>query len=135
MSSEAVATQRKQLQISFDEFNQIRLLDAESFKQTEQLSNECSTFSDKIESFNKIVNSLLDVLTSQSQKIERQKLMAIGQRNRITVETDTRKRKQQELQYMISQKQAELQRLTDYLDSLTKVEQEQKTVIEKLSKN
>lgn len=62
-------------------------------------------------------------------------LQAIGQRNRKDTETETRKRRQQELQFLISQKQSELQRLHDQYDSLIKVEQEQKILTEKLSKN
>ena len=60
---------------------------------------------------------------------------AIGQRNRKETETETRKRRQQELQFLIVQKQSELQRLHDQYDSLLKIEQEQKVLTEKLNKN
>ena len=62
-------------------------------------------------------------------------LQAIGQRNRKDTESETRKRRQQELQFLIAQKQSELQRLHDQHDSLLKVEQEQKVLMEKLNKH
>jgi intraflagellar transport protein 20 len=89
----------------------------------------------EIGTFSKTVGALTEILNTQSEKIEVEKLRAIGQRNRKDTETETRKRRQQELLFLIQQKQSELQRLHDQLDSLTKVEQEQKILIEKLNKN
>jgi hypothetical protein len=37
---------RKHVQISFDDLNRIRILDAEHFKQTETLAEECTQFND-----------------------------------------------------------------------------------------
>lgn len=89
----------------------------------------------EIGTFSKTVGALTDILTSQSEKIETEKLRAIGQRTRKEAETETRKRRQQDLQFLIAQKQSELQRLHDQFESLQKVEQEQKLITEKLSKN
>ena len=84
--------------------------------------------------FSKTVGALTEILNTQSDKIEIEKLRAIGQRNRKETEAETRKRKQQELQFLIQQKQSELQRLHDQYESLLKIEQEQKVLTEKLSK-
>lgn len=84
--------------------------------------------------FSKTVGALTEILNTQSDKIETEKLRAIGQRNRKETESETRKRKQQELQFLIQQKQSELQRLHDQYESLLKIEQEQKVLTEKLSK-
>jgi len=89
----------------------------------------------EIEHFSKIVQSLVTLLSEQSQKIERAKLQAIGQRNRIESETENRKRKQSELNFMTAQAQAELQRAVDEYESLVKVEKEQQAIIERLSKS
>lgn len=88
----------------------------------------------EIQVFSKTVGALTEILNTQSDKIEIEKLRAIGQRNRKETEAETRKRKQQELQFLIQQKQSELQRLHDQYDSLLKIEQEQKVLTEKLSK-
>jgi intraflagellar transport protein 20 len=88
----------------------------------------------EIGTFSKTVGALTEILNSQSEKIETEKLRAIGQRTRKDAETETRKRRQQELQFLIAQKQSELQRLHDQFESLQKVEQEQKLLTEKLTK-
>ena len=59
---------------------------------------------------------------------------AIGQRNLLESEAENRKRKQHELQYLIAQKQLEIQRCQEYYDSLVRVEQEQKATTDKLAR-
>ena len=46
-----------------------------------------------------------------------------------------RKRRQQELQFLIAQKQLEIQRAQDHFDSLTHIDKEQKAIIERLSQH
>jgi len=125
---------RKAVQISFDDSNRIRILDAEHFKTTESLAEECTTFNDKIHTFSKTVTGLTEILNAQSEKIEVEKLRAIGQRTRKDAENETRKRRQGELAFAIAQKQAELQRLQEQYETLVKIEMEQKVLIEKLNK-
>ena len=67
--------------------------------------------------------------------IEAEKLKAIGLGNRIDSEQEVRKRKQVELQAMINEKKAELERLNTQHDSLVRVDAEQKALIEKLTNN
>lgn len=76
-----------------------------------------------------------DVMESKSKVIEAEKLRAIGLANRVDHEKEVRKRKQLELQAMINEKKAELERLATQYDSLTRVEAEQKALIEKLTNN
>lgn len=125
---------KKHVQISFDDLNRIRILEAEQFKQTETLADECTNFVEKIQLFTSSVSQLVEVLTAQSNKIEREKMLAIGQRNFIESETETRKRRQTEYHYLIAQKKQEQQRLVDHYESLQRIENEQKLSIEKLSK-
>ena len=70
-----------------------------------------------------------------SQAIEAEKLKAIGLGNRVDSEREVRKRKQLELQAMINEKKAELERLSAQHDTLTSVELQQKALIEKLTNN
>ena len=62
--------------------------------------------------------------------IEAEKLKAIGLGNRVDSEREVRKRKQLELQAMINEKKAELERLSAQHDSLTSVELQQKALID-----
>ena len=82
-----------------------------------------------------MVTTLNEVLEQQAQKIEDQKLRAIGARNKIEGEEDNRRKKEQELKTLINEKKMMLERLTYQFESLQKVENEQKLTIEKLSNN
>jgi len=121
--------------ISFDELNRIRLLDPEQFKHAESLADESGAFVSKVEQFAQTTEALVAILTEQSKKIEQEKLMAIGMRNRVASEIETRKSREKELQALIDQKQLELDRQIAYYESLKKVEQEQRTVLDKLTKS
>ena len=59
---------------------------------------------------------------------------AIGARNVLESEAENRKRKQHELQYLIAQKQLEIQRCQEYFDSLVRVEHEQKATMDRLAR-
>ncbi|CAE7940398.1 MP3 [Symbiodinium necroappetens] len=121
------------IDITFDEDNRIRVMPKEKFKQTESLEAECHGFADKIQAFSGTVDMLVEVLDGEAQKIEEEKLRAIGQRNRAEMEAEARRRKQLSMQAAIQEKTAELERLVFQLNSLERVEREQFALIEKLS--
>ena len=52
--------------ITFDENNQIRVLSADKFRETENLKNECIDFLKKIMQFNEMVTTLNEVLEQQA---------------------------------------------------------------------
>lgn len=132
--------------ITFDENNQIRVLSADKYRETENLKGECIDFLKskqiiplnlilEIMSFNEQVTTLTEVLEQQAEKIESAKLRAIGARNKIEGEEDNRRKKEQELKTLINEKKMMLERLTFEYESLCKVENDQKLTIEKLSNN
>ena len=121
--------------ITFDENNQIRVLAADKYRETENVKSETIDFLKRIMSFNEMVNTLIEVLESQASKIEDAKLKAVGARNKIEGEEDNRRKKEQEIKTLINEKRLLLERLTFEFDSLQKVESEQKSTIEKLSNN
>ena len=74
--------------ITFDDNNQIRVLEAEKYKETENLKNESLSFLKskvmgwhkrmiEIVNFNEMVGGVTDVLNSQAQRIEEEKLKAL----------------------------------------------------------
>jgi len=77
----------------------------------------------------------MSIIKAQAENIEREKLKAIGVRNKVKAEVDIRKRKLREFQQLISEKQNELERHSVEYDSLLKVEHDQKKLIERLSNN
>ncbi len=121
--------------ITFDENNQIRVLAADKYRETENLKGECIDFLKKIMNFNDMVSTLIEVLDSQAQKIEDAKLKAVGSRNKIEGEEDNRRKREQELKTLVNEKKMMLERLTYQFESLQKVANEQKLTIEKLSNN
>ncbi|TNV82242.1 hypothetical protein FGO68_gene970 [Halteria grandinella] len=121
--------------ITFDENNQIRVLAADKYRETENLKGECIDFLKKIMNFNDMVSTLIDVLDSQAQKIEDAKLKAVGSRNKVEGEEDNRRKREQELKTLINEKKMMLERLNYQYESLQKVANEQKLTIEKLSNN
>ena len=82
-----------------------------------------------------MVGSLVEVLDSQAVKIEQEKLRAVGIRNQLENESENRKKKQQELDQLINEKRAELERYMYQLESLAKVEEKQRKTIERLRNN
>lgn len=124
-----------EVDITFDEDNRIRVMPKEKYQQTESLDQQCQAFTEKIQAFGGTVQTLVEVLDGEAQKIEYEKLRAIGQRNRAEMEADARRRKQQNMQATIAEKTAEMERLVFQLNSLERAEREQKALIEKLSNN
>jgi intraflagellar transport protein 20 len=85
--------------------------------------------------FNQLIKSLNDVLESHSKKIEKEKLKALGKRNQLYEEIESREKREQELKVLIREKKEELERLKFQNGSLMKIENEQRMIIEKLSNN
>jgi intraflagellar transport protein 20 len=74
-------------------------------------------------------------LENHSKKIENEKLKALGKRNQLYEEVESREKKEQEIKVLIREKKEELERLIFQFGSLQKIEIEQKLAIEKLSNN
>ena len=99
------------------------------------LHEECGQFLTKTRAFNELVNEFIEVMEARARLIEAEKLRAIGLANRVDAEAEARKRKQLELQALINEKKAELERLGAQHDSLVRVDAEQRGLIEKLTNN
>jgi intraflagellar transport protein 20 len=80
--------------ITFDENNQIRVLSADKYRETENVKSETIDFLKKIMSFNDMVSTLIEVLDTQAEKIEDAKLKAVGARNKIEGEEDNRRKRE-----------------------------------------
>jgi intraflagellar transport protein 20 len=85
--------------------------------------------------FNSLIKSLNELLEIHSKKIEKEKLKALGKRNQLYEEVQSREKREQELKVLIREKKEELERLKFQYTSLLKIEEEQKIIIEKLSNN
>ncbi|PRP89855.1 hypothetical protein PROFUN_00197 [Planoprotostelium fungivorum] len=121
--------------LSFDKSGSIRVLDQEKYDTAKNLQEQCSDFVKRTDTFEKIVSSFMELVEKKARLIEAEKLKAIGLRNLVESERDVRKRKQREMQTLIQEKQAELDRYTKQYQSILQVQTEQRVLIEKLSNN
>eukprot|EP00310_Coccolithus_braarudii_P017377 CAMPEP_0183342200 /NCGR_PEP_ID=MMETSP0164_2-20130417/8357_1 /TAXON_ID=221442 /ORGANISM="Coccolithus pelagicus ssp braarudi, Strain PLY182g" /LENGTH=137 /DNA_ID=CAMNT_0025512715 /DNA_START=23 /DNA_END=436 /DNA_ORIENTATION=+ len=113
----------------------LHLLPPEQMADSTALHEECKEFLGWTKQFNEMVADFITTMESRSKVIETEKLKAIGLGNRVDAEGEVRKRKHLELQAMINEKKAELERLNAQHDSLIRVDAEQKALIEKLTNN
>ncbi len=72
-------------------------------------------------------------LSGEAAVVEAAKLKAIGQRNLVSAEVETRRRRGRELQALIDERNAELARVSAECDSLVKLEGAQREAIGRLS--
>ena len=82
-----------------------------------------------------MIKSIAEVLEKHSKVIEQEKLKALGKRNQLYEEVESREKRAQELKVLIREKKEELERLKYQSESLLKIEDEQRMTIEKLSNN
>ncbi|KAJ8322703.1 hypothetical protein BDV3_006972 [Batrachochytrium dendrobatidis] len=116
--------------IKFDEFSKIRILDPTQYDVSSKLKEECKEFTSKISEFNDIIGVFQDLLSSKAQQIEREKLKTIGLRLQVESEVIHRKAMQVQIQSLIDERQAELDRLIVQHDSLQRLLQDQQTFID-----
>lgn len=85
--------------------------------------------------FNQLVKTINDVLLTHTSKIEKEKLKALGKRNQLYEEIESKDKREQEIKVLIREKKEELERLKSQYTSLVTIEEEQLITIEKLSNN
>ena len=87
--------------VMFDEDCQLRIYDPEKFNEAVDLQRCAQQFNEKLQSFKDMIQNHMSVVQAQGQKIENEKLRAIGMRNKVEGESEVRRRKQRELQQAI----------------------------------
>ena len=140
----------KDIDITIDDNNNIRVLPVEKYTASQKLKGESTKFVSskslrhwryipyvhiEIIQFNDLIKSINDLIDNHSQTIENEKLKALGKRNQLYEEIESRNKKAQEIKGLIREKKEELERLRVLRESLLKIETEQRIVIEKLSNN
>jgi len=116
----------------FDQAGRLRLFAPGNAAATEELEREAREFVSELQEFSATVNSIVENMSAQAAVIESEKLRAIGFRLLAAREKQQRARKLRELPALADEKAREIARLTVELESLVKVEAEQKELIERL---
>mmetsp|Transcript_36264 Transcript_36264/g.102492 ORF Transcript_36264/g.102492 Transcript_36264/m.102492 type:complete len:138 (-) Transcript_36264:237-650(-) len=119
--------------ITFDESYRIRVLDTDKYESTRQMQEQAENFVSKIAELNDVVKNYVHLIDQQAERIEKEKLRAVGMRNKVATMEEERKRKEKDLKNVIAERQEELESLTIEYESLVKAKNEQELLISKLS--
>ena len=113
----------------------IHLLPPDKMNNASELQKDTKEFLLKTKQFGEIMQDYVALMDSRAKVLENEKLKAIGLTNRVDSEADNRNRKQAELNSMVNEKKAELERLNAFIESLMRVDADQKAMIERLTNN
>mmetsp|Transcript_28033 Transcript_28033/g.70413 ORF Transcript_28033/g.70413 Transcript_28033/m.70413 type:complete len:134 (-) Transcript_28033:56-457(-) len=119
--------------ITFDENYRIRVLDTDKYEATKEMQGQTEAFVSKISELSEVVKKYMELIDQQAERIEMEKLRAVGMRNKVATMEEERKRKEKDLKAMTAEKQEELERLNVEYESLVKAKTEQELLIGKLS--
>jgi len=104
---------------------EIRLLDPEICTATEELSAGCQEFVEDVKQMNSTTDIFLNFFTVCAEQVDKMKLQALGMKNLINMEENSRATKEKELKAEISFVETEIDKLTKELDSLRQIEKQQ----------
>lgn len=121
--------------LSVDKDGSIKLLAPEKLEQAIGLKEDSFEFLSKTKQFHQIVSDFMSVMEAKQAAIDAQKLRTIGIGNRVLGQAEALKRRQRELQATVNERKAELERLKAQRDSLARVDQDQRALIERLQNN
>ncbi|CAH8434959.1 unnamed protein product [Schistosoma haematobium] len=114
-----------------DDFYKLRIVDPRVAQETNELKEECEKYLSKMNDFKVIIGELFNLISSVAEKVESQKLKAIGSRNLLTSMEKRRDIQQKHLESQILAKKKGIDRLNIQLQSLQKEEAEQTEFIER----
>ncbi|CAH8430306.1 unnamed protein product [Schistosoma turkestanicum] len=113
-----------------DDFYKLRIVEPTVSQETNELREECEKYISEMTDFKVIIGELLNLISYISEKVESQKLKAIGSRNLLISMEKQRKLQQKYLESQILTKKKDIDRLDVQLQSLQKEEAEQTEFIE-----
>ncbi len=119
--------------VQFDAQGNIRVFDPDKFEEAQKTLRSQQEYVAKMDRFRASVAQTMQLVQQLGKAIEHEKLRAIGARNAVESEGETRKRSLREAQLRLNEKRAELDRYVAEHTSLMKVEQEQRGIIKRLS--
>uniref|UniRef100_A0A0N5BDZ6 Intraflagellar transport protein 20 n=1 Tax=Strongyloides papillosus TaxID=174720 RepID=A0A0N5BDZ6_STREA len=118
--------------VYIDELNRLKLINVDVAESSQTLKNEGSEFIDKIERFRESARYLIDSMKELGKTVDLARLKALETRNALRNNDNEKINEQQQLRILIRQKQIELERLKDEVDSLRQIEAQQRELKGKL---
>ncbi|GLI64165.1 hypothetical protein VaNZ11_007350 [Volvox africanus] len=119
--------------VYFDEDFHVRILDVDKYNASKSLQDNTNVFISNIQNLQSLVEKYVSAIDQQVERLEAEKLKAIGLRNKVAALSEERKRKQKEQERLLAEKMEELERLQMEEQSLIKVKGDQEILIQKLT--
>lgn len=119
--------------VQFDTQGQVRVYDPDKFEEAQKTLRTQQDYVSKMDQFRTAVTATMSIVQQLGKAIEQEKLRAIGARNAVESEGESRKRALRETELRLQEKRSELDRYVAEHTSLQKVEQEQRAIIQRLS--
>lgn len=118
--------------VRFDKSRRIRVLASTDYGHYQSMANECDAFISNLENFKQTSQRVMKDVSKILHSIEEEKMMVIGKRNVVENEDTNRKRKINDLQLFLKEKESEIQQIYDHNKSLDKVIATQEGEMEKI---
>ncbi|XP_055679052.1 intraflagellar transport protein 20 homolog [Lutzomyia longipalpis] len=113
-----------------DDLYLLRVIEPEIANETNDLKHDCTTYSDKLQEFQTLIQSFLRVADEFGAEVEKEKIRTIGIQNLVKNLSKQRESEQQQIQAEIIEKSLELERLKIELQHLQRIESEQQEIMD-----
>uniref|UniRef100_A0A1B0CJ22 Intraflagellar transport protein 20 n=1 Tax=Lutzomyia longipalpis TaxID=7200 RepID=A0A1B0CJ22_LUTLO len=113
-----------------DDLYLLRVIEPEIANETNDLKHDCTTYSDKLQEFQTLIQSFLRVTDEFGAEVEKEKIRTIGIQNLVKNLSKQRESEQQQIQAEIIEKSLELERLKIELQHLQRIESEQQEIMD-----
>ncbi|XP_055697039.1 intraflagellar transport protein 20 homolog [Phlebotomus papatasi] len=113
-----------------DDLYLLRVIEPEIANETNDLRHDCTSYSDKLQDFQTLIQSFIRVAEDFGAEVEREKIRTIGIQNLVKNLSKQRESEHQKIQSQIVEKSLELERLKIELQHLQRIESEQQEIID-----
>lgn len=117
-----------------DELQKLRVIEPDAAEQAKDMKDECGGLMQQTEDFRKMTDQFIALTEQVANEVEKEKLAALGARNKLKSTTESRKQQQQQLTSVIFEKKTEMERLRLQYESLLKAQAEQQEFIDQFQK-
>lgn len=124
----------RQTEITFDNNHQLHLLDPTITQHTTELLSTSTEFQSKLSTFHTSIQQLTTILSTYGSMVETQRRQSYALGLKVENEQVGRVKQQEVLRMNVERKKEELNSVQEEYDSLLRMEQEQKVMIERLQK-
>jgi ElaB/YqjD/DUF883 family membrane-anchored ribosome-binding protein len=112
----------------------LRVLHPDQHQVTQDLITECEEYLQGAKEFQEMAKDFIELLSTMAETADRERIDVIGKRSRLLMVTSDRQSLHQRLEALVNEKEAHLERLKVYHDSLIRLEADQDEILLRLSK-